>query len=312
MKKNFLLSVLMLLPMVASAQKGSRAQEVLINGVRIFFRFNSSQLTASVSPIEATGLIENLYITDYSGFVEIPSNVTYDGSIYTVTAVADGAFYHCTNLTSVTLPSTLTSIGTSSFLGCTGLESITIPENVTSIGTSAIAGCTGLTDVYCLAEEVPSVPSKNPKVFGSKYDQDNPIPATLHVPAASIEAYSNSAPWNTFSSIVAITDDDPIIPQRQKCASPTVSFKDGKLHFECETEGVEYVYSTPSLTKTTDGNGITLSAFSVMVYTKKNGYDDSDIVKTTIYASGKKGDVDGDGNVDAADHVELTKIIMGK
>jgi hypothetical protein len=33
--------------------------------------------------------------------------------------------------------------------------------------------------------------------------------ATLHVPAASIEAYSNTVPWKDFGTIVALTDSDP-------------------------------------------------------------------------------------------------------
>ena len=39
---------------------------------------------------------------------------------------------------------------------------------------------------------------------------DSPVSsATLHVPAASLETYKTTTPWNEFGTIVALTDDDP-------------------------------------------------------------------------------------------------------
>jgi hypothetical protein len=40
------------------------------------------------------------------------------------------------------------SIGSSAFYGCSGLVSVTLPSGVTSIGTSAFLNCTALTSVY--------------------------------------------------------------------------------------------------------------------------------------------------------------------
>lgn len=70
----------------------------------------------------------------YSGEVIIPPSVTYNGKEYPVTSIGDNAFWNCTGLTSVTIPSLVTSIGDWAFWGCDGLTSITIPESVTSIG----------------------------------------------------------------------------------------------------------------------------------------------------------------------------------
>ncbi len=101
--------------------------------------------------------------------------------------------------TSVTIPEGVTSIEESAFNECSGLTSVTIPNSVTSIGNGAFSGCS-LADVYCEAELIPETNS-NP--FWSKI-----FPyATLHVPAASLEAYSTTEPWSNFSTIAAIGDN---------------------------------------------------------------------------------------------------------
>jgi hypothetical protein len=71
---------------------------------------------------------------------------------------------------------------------------------VTSIGNDAFVRCSGLTDFYCYAEMVPSAGSD---VFG-----DAPVnTATLHVPAASIDAYMAADQWKEFGKIVALTPE---------------------------------------------------------------------------------------------------------
>ena len=49
----------------------------------------------------------------YNTNLVIPSAVENNGKTYTVTGIASMAFYECTDLKSITLPSTLTSIGNS-------------------------------------------------------------------------------------------------------------------------------------------------------------------------------------------------------
>ena len=79
--------------------------------------------------------------------VDIPKTVVYNGNNYTVTAIGDRAFYNCTGLTSVTIPSTVTNIDSQAFEHCTGLTGVTFPEGVKRIGNNAFYACTGLTSV---------------------------------------------------------------------------------------------------------------------------------------------------------------------
>ena len=78
---------------------------------------------------------------DYSGSITIPETVSYAGSTFTVTAIGWMAFYSCTDLTHIDLPSTLTQIGVYAFYNCASLENVTIPKSVTTIETYAFSAC---------------------------------------------------------------------------------------------------------------------------------------------------------------------------
>ena len=120
MKKIYLLFLLVLLPMVASADA------VGIDG--IYYNLDPEAKTAEVTKNP------NGY---YRGNVVIPATVTYENVVYNVTAIGDNAFEYCENLFSVTIPDGVTSIGEEAFLWCISLSSITIPNSVYKIGSRA-------------------------------------------------------------------------------------------------------------------------------------------------------------------------------
>lgn len=83
----------------------------------------------------------------YEGRVQIPAFVSYNGRTLSVTSVGDKAFYNCSALTSVTIPSNVLAIGTSAFASCTKLASVTFPYSLVNIGDEAFYRCSELTSV---------------------------------------------------------------------------------------------------------------------------------------------------------------------
>ncbi len=85
-------------------------------------------------------------ITGYigpGGNVTIP--ITIEG--LPVTAIGPKAFYSCTSLTNVAIPSTVTVVDFNAFYFCINLTNVTIPDSVTSIGDGALSFCYSLPSV---------------------------------------------------------------------------------------------------------------------------------------------------------------------
>ena len=76
-----------------------------------------------------------------------------------VTEIGEHAFLNCRGLTNFTIPSGVTSIGTSAFFCCYGLISLTIPSSVTAIGSRAFNDCSSLTSIYAYMEKLPETGS---------------------------------------------------------------------------------------------------------------------------------------------------------
>ncbi len=87
------------------------------------------------------------YSNEYSGSVAILEKVTFNGISYRITAIGNGAFYHCYGLTAITIPNSITTIGESAFSDCSRLTNITIPNSVITIGKYAFSYCSRFTAI---------------------------------------------------------------------------------------------------------------------------------------------------------------------
>ena len=94
--------------------------------------------------------------TYYTGDIEVPSEVVYEGVTYTVTELENSAFQGGRYITSIKLPGTLKTIGWWAFMECSAITSIEIPESVETISDGAFSLCSALKEI--------TVPAKVKKV----------------------------------------------------------------------------------------------------------------------------------------------------
>lgn len=282
-----------------------------------------SELTTVTIPSSVTS-IEKWAFSGCSGLnsVTIPHNVISIGysafsrcsSLTTVTIpnsveiIGNSAFYECNSLTTIIIPNSVKTIGDWAFSFCSSLSTITIGKGIETLFYGVFAYCEGLTDVYCYADIVPDT-------YGATFDNSYVEYATLHIPLGSVDAYNEVEPWKNFKKVVAIGETE--IPETPKCATPTIDLVEGEIQFSCETEGTEF-FSEVTVSEAKAYNGNKISApkkFKVTVYATKSGFENSEkVTKEFDFSSGNSlfGDLNRDGKVNVADHVELSKIILNQ
>ena len=87
------------------------------------------------------------------------------------------------------------------FYGCSGMTSLTIPSTVTHMCDYVINGCTGLEKLIVMATTPPAISD----VTFIDYD----IP--LYVPDEAVETYKNTATWKNFKTIRALFEKNIIV-----------------------------------------------------------------------------------------------------
>ena len=121
MKKQLLLLVMILLPMVAMAEA------VEING--IYYNLNLEEKTAEVTQNP----------NGYSGAIVIQEEVEYEGITYKVESIGISAFEYC-NVTSITMPNSIKYIRDQAFYNSGSITNIVMSNNLESIGYAAFCG----------------------------------------------------------------------------------------------------------------------------------------------------------------------------
>ena len=241
-----------------------------------------------------------------------------------VTSIEEQAFFGCSALTSITIPEGVTSIEGQTFYACSALASITIPESVSSIGGYAFRYCFSLASITIPA----SVSSIEERAFEDCYSLANitceaTIPPTcypdpfygvpistcvLTVPAESVTAYQTANYWKEFATIEPTT---PIL----QCVTPTISYADGKIKLQCETEGAKCFCTVVAADTATEpvevtSEGMTISRqYVITAYATAEGYTQSEPATLTITLG--DGDLNGDGETNVSDVTKLVSIILG-
>ena len=128
MKRNILLFLVVLLPVVASAYDAE------ING--IYYNFSGDEAMVTYQNFNS---YNNIYESGYSSSVVIPESVIYNDKTYKVTSIGGRAFSDCSSLISVTIGAGVLSIGNDAFNG-TSLKKVIWLTNTPPAGYKSVRG----------------------------------------------------------------------------------------------------------------------------------------------------------------------------
>lgn len=110
----------------------------------LYYNLDTENQTAEVAgPID----VEQTEVT-------IPTSVSHEDILYSVTGIGKQAFYHCINLSSVSIPDGILYIESGAFDICFELSSISIPATLTSIEGRPFYGCLSMLSIDVAPENI--------------------------------------------------------------------------------------------------------------------------------------------------------------
>lgn len=215
--------------------------------------------------------------------------------------ISENEFYGCTNMKNVQIGDGVTMIGNWAFSGCASLQHFAFGSQVKTIGKEAFSDCTAVTSIISKAQTPPTCGSQ-------ALDDINKWTCMLTVPQGCKESYAAADQWKEFFFVEegdGSGQQNSDTPETKKCVTPTISYSNGKLMFNCGTEGAICMSTIKDVDITSyTTNEVDLSVtYTVSVYATLAGYEDSDIATATLcwidQQPATEGVVDGIANVPA-------------
>ncbi len=169
--------------------------------------------------------------------VTVPETVSVNGSSYTVTEIADGAFGNCDGysnskvrtISSVKLPDTIEKIGNYAFFRLVGLESINMPSSLKSIGELAFA-FTGIQKIEHLNSDVDFLDSTGKSVFGNRA-KSSPFLNCPNLESVSLLGVKDSSKIKVSDGRCLVDSSGYILTVFPKYAETNKTFEDSKFYY---------------------------------------------------------------------------------
>ena len=142
--------------------------------------------------------------------------------------ICDRAFWSCSSLSEIVIPSSVTSIGDSAFSGCYSLSEIVIPSSVTNIGDWAFSGCDSLSEIVIPS----SVTSIGDHAFsGCASLSEIVIPSSVTSIGDSAFSWCSSLKYISIPKSVICLNGNPFAGWNGKleCLSPNFVYEDDVL-----------------------------------------------------------------------------------
>ena len=320
MKKQLLFLVLMMLPMVASADDSGTCGENLtwtyventgtltIIGNGDMYNYSSTEPSPWFSyAMNINNLIISDGVTSIGEFAFEYCRVSYVDIPNSIVKIGKFAFSHCSNLATINIPNSITAIKKCTFGYCKSLRWINIPNSITEINNSAFTDCTGLT-VVTIPQGVNKVDSyafqncsnlkylilepEKCNITSSAFNDCSLKQIICKSKTAGVSAFSSNAvvyvPQGTVELYKnrwknfskMVEETDPNV-----CTRPIISYNNRILLFKCPTEDATF-YSQIIASDDNEynyTNEIQLgTTYHVIVYSKKNNYVSSPISTATL------------------------------
>lgn len=247
----------------------------------------------------------------------------------TISRVGNEAFAGCSQLNKITILATVPpSAGTQAFDGCTAR--LDIPDgtyndysqadgwkdlDIIRIVSSLIFGqeyyALDLNQVVTATVECHPTHAENQQIIWSSSDetilqhQGNGKFIGLKTGVADIIATAADGQGAT-ASVKAYVDVSPY------CATPVLHIQDGKLWFTCETEGTSIVVIDPTFSYSfpTSADNKGYMQFSVTYWGQTPQGESKHVTTTLPISAGLFGDINGDGELNVADPIKLSRLII--